>query len=52
MCVSEKRYPPIAYIGRGGATNFALLISCPIHFSCTVLADRRGNLFIGRAIAK
>ena len=38
MCerpVAANLYPPIAYIGRGGATNFALLISCPIHFFCT-----------------
>ena len=31
----ERFYPPIEYIGLGGATNFALLISWPIHFSCT-----------------
>ena len=29
-------YPPIAYIGRGGATNFDELISCPNHFLWTV----------------
>jgi hypothetical protein len=29
-------HPPIEYIGRGGATNFAELISWPIHFLRTV----------------
>ena len=30
-------YPPMAYIGRGGATNFEELMVCPAHFAVTVL---------------
>ncbi len=29
--LTQSAYPPIAYIGRGGATNCAVPISCPIH---------------------
>ena len=35
-CGGTESQPPIAYIGRGGATNRALLISWPSHFASTL----------------
>ncbi len=40
------------YIGRGGATNLAELISWPIHLPATLRRMQRGDLFVGCARAQ
>ena len=37
-------YPPMEYIGLGGGTNRAVLISWPIHFAPTELAEWDSSL--------
>ena len=46
---SPRRYPPIAYIGRGGATNCAELISWPSHLLAHVRADGAAISLVARA---